>query len=87
MQRQNYVGPCYLDIKLLSSLGPWGSWGVWEGHVHTTIFKIGKQQGPTVQHGELCSMLCDSLDGRGVWIQGYGWQSPLAVHLELSQIK
>ena len=24
------------------------------------------QQGPTPQHGDLCSMLCSSLDGRGV---------------------
>ena len=25
------------------------------------------QQGPTVQHRELCSMLCGSLDGKEVW--------------------
>ena len=24
-------------------------------------------QGPTVQHRELCSIICGSLDGRGVW--------------------
>ena len=24
-------------------------------------------EGPTVQHRELCLMLCGSLDGRGVW--------------------
>ena len=30
------------------------------------IFKMDNQQGPTVQHRELCSMLCDSLDERGV---------------------
>ena len=28
---------------------------------------MDNQQGPTVQHMELCSMLCGSLDGRGVW--------------------
>ena len=28
---------------------------------------MDNQQGPTVQHVELCSMLCGSLDGRGVW--------------------
>ena len=28
---------------------------------------MDNQQGPTVQHGELCSMLCSSLEGRGVW--------------------
>ena len=35
--------------------------------VHTAIFKMDNQQGPTVQQRELCSMLCGSLDGRGVW--------------------
>ena len=44
-----------------------GEKGVWEGHVHTAIFKKDNQQGPTVQHRELCSMLRGSLDGRGVW--------------------
>ena len=26
--------------------------GVWGGHVHTAMFKMDKQQGPTVQHME-----------------------------------
>ena len=29
--------------------------------------KMDKQQGPTIYHRELCSMLCSSLDERGVW--------------------
>ena len=41
--------------------------GAWYQCVHTAIFKMGNQQGPTLQHRELCSMLCGSLDGRGVW--------------------
>ena len=28
---------------------------------------MDSQQGPTVKHRELCSVLCGSLDGRGVW--------------------
>ena len=36
-------------------------------YVHTAIFKVDNQQGPTVEHRELCSMLRGSLDGRGVW--------------------
>ena len=40
---------------------------VWNGHVHTAVFKIGNQEGPTIWHMELCSMLCGSLDGRGIW--------------------
>ena len=36
-------------------------------HIHTALFKIDQQQGPTVQHREVCSMLCGSLDGKAVW--------------------
>ena len=45
--------------------------GIWDGHVHTAIFKTDNQQGSTVQHRELCSMVCGSLDGEefeGKWI-------------------
>ena len=35
--------------------------------VHTAIFKMDNQQGHIVQHMELCSMLCGSLNGREVW--------------------
>ena len=35
--------------------------------VHTAMFKMFNQQGPTVQQRELCSMLSGSLDDRGVW--------------------
>ena len=38
----------------------------WEGHVHSAMFKMDNQQKPIVYHMELCSMLCVSLDGRGV---------------------
>ena len=49
---------------------------------------MDNQQGPTTQHMELCSGICGSLDGRGVWgrmdtcvcMAGF-----LSVHLELSQ--
>ena len=41
--------------------------GVWDGHVPTAIFKMDNQQWLTVDHMQLCSMLCGSLDGRGVW--------------------
>ena len=41
--------------------------GVWEGHAHAAVFKMDNQQGPPVQHVELHSVLCASLDGRGAW--------------------
>ena len=44
-----------------------GQLGVWDGQVYTSIFKMDNQKGPAVMHRELCSMLCSSLDGRGVW--------------------
>ena len=43
------------------------SYQVWDGHVHTAIFKMDNQQGPTVQHVELSSMLCGSRNGSRVW--------------------
>ena len=44
-----------------------GYQGVWDGHGHIAVFNMENQQGPTAQHRELCSVLCGSLDGRGVW--------------------
>ena len=43
------------------------SLGVWDGYVHTATFEMENQQGPTVERREPCSVLCGSLDGRGVW--------------------
>ena len=43
------------------------SQGVWDGHVPTAIFKMDNQQGPTVQPGELCSMLCNNLSGKKIF--------------------
>ena len=43
--------------------------------------KMDNRQGPTVQPREFCSMLCGSLDGRGVWGRMdtcYVWLSPFA---------
>jgi len=42
---------------------------------------MDNQQGPTVQHRELCSVLCGGLDMRGLgaeWIRVYVWLSPFA---------
>ena len=41
--------------------------GVWDGHVHTTVFRMDNQQGPIVQLRELCSVLRSSMNGMGVW--------------------
>ena len=49
------------------------SWGIWDRYVHTAVFKMDNQQGPSVQHWELCSVSCGSLDGRGVWVRINPW--------------
>ena len=33
--------------------------GVWDQQMQTVIYRMGKQQGPTVQHRELYSISCD----------------------------
>ena len=33
--------------------------GVWDQQINTTVYKIGKQQGPTLQHEELYSIYCN----------------------------
>ena len=43
------------------------------------MFKMDNQQGLTVKHMELCSMLCGNLEGRefgGEWIHVYVWLRP-----------
>ena len=66
------------------------SYGIWDGQVHTAIFKMSKQQGPTVYHRELCSMSYGNLDGRGVWARmdtciSMEGLSAFALHLKLTQ--
>ena len=47
--------------------GKRGTWemriGYEQTHVHTAIFNIDNQQGPTVRNRELCSVLCNYLNG------------------------
>jgi len=50
---------------------------------------MDNQQGPIVEYMKLCSMLCGSLDGRGLWgewIHVYVSLSPFAVHLISPQL-
>ena len=61
---------------------------VCDGHVHSAIFKVDKQQEPTVQQRELCSMYEVAWTGGkfgGEWIHVYLWLNPYAVYLQLSQ--
>ena len=40
--------------------------GLWNRPVHTAVFKMDNQQGPTIEHRKLCSVLYSCLGGRGV---------------------
>lgn len=52
-------------------------YGIWDGHAHTAICELDDQQGPSVEHRELCSALHGSLDGREAagsrYTCKYGW--------------
>ena len=56
-----------MNLWLLEMGAGTDSQRVWDGHVHTDVFQMENQQGLIVQHMELCSMLCGSLDGSWVW--------------------
>ena len=48
---------------------------------------MDNQQGSTVEHTELCSVLDDSMRGEEFgreWIHVYVWLNPFTVHLKLS---
>ena len=46
-------------------MGEGDSKGVWDGHVHTAVFKMDNQRGLTVQHMELSAM--DQPGWEGCW--------------------
>ena len=62
---------------------------MWDGYVHTAIFKMDNQQGPTLWHTKLYSVLPVWIAREGgfgeEWIHVCVWLSPFAVHLKLSQ--
>ena len=63
--------------------------GVWDKHVHTAIFKMDNQQGTTIWHMELCSVLRGSLEVREIWERMDTcacMAESFAVHLKLSHI-
>ena len=40
--------------------------GRWNGHTHTTVYEIDNQQGPTLYHTELYSIVCNDLYGKRI---------------------
>ena len=40
--------------------------GRWNGHTHTTVYEIDNQQGPTLDHTELYSIICNDLYGKRI---------------------
>ena len=65
------------EFKVAKEEGLGNRQGVWDGHVHTAVFKTDNQQGPTVQHRELCSMLCGGWDGSWMPENGSMYIEPL----------
>ena len=54
-----------LQLPVGKSVGE-DSQGVWDQQVHTAILKMDNQQGHTVERRELCSILCNNLNGKRV---------------------
>ena len=65
------------------------SYGVWDQHVYTGIFKMDNQQGPTVystwNFAECYVATWMGGEFGGEWIHVYVWLILSAVHLKLSQ--
>ena len=39
-------------------MGGEDTWGVWDGHVHTAVFKVDNQEGPhCIAHGTLLNVM------------------------------
>ena len=55
----------HTDLRLLGGrVKGRDSYGVWDGHVHSAIFKMDYQEGPIEQSRELCSILRNNLNGK-----------------------
>ena len=59
--------------------------GVWDGQVHTAIFKMDNQQGPAHETAQCYVAAWMGGEFGGEWIRAYVWQSPFAIHPKLSQ--
>ena len=74
-----------LENELVVIVGKNGGWDrVWDGHVHSGVFKMDITNKGLLYKRELCSVLC----GRGVWGERphvYACPSPFSAHLRLSQ--
>ena len=81
-ERLDYVF-CLLNPMLVYR---WFSHDKTDGHVHTAIFKMDNEQGPTSENMELCSVLYSSLDRRKVWGRMdtclYIWLNPFSCSSE-----
>ena len=58
-----------LKISVLNTLfGGERCLGVWDWHMHTTVYGMDGHWGPAVQHGELYSIFYDNLHGKRIFI-------------------
>ena len=64
------------------------SQGVWDGHVHTAIFKMDDHKDLLYSTWNSAqSYVAAQMEGEfgEEWMHVYGWLSPFTVHLKLSQ--
>ena len=63
------------------------SQGLWDGHVHTAIFKTEPTRNYCIAHNSAQCYVATWMGGEfgGEWIHVYVWPSPFSVHLKPSQ--
>ena len=54
------------DSPYLTLAGKEGKRGIREQQTHTTVYKIGKKQGPTVQYRELYAIFYNNIYGKRI---------------------
>ena len=89
LQDNNLKGSILLHSSLWSNFHI-HTWLEKPWYIHTTIFKTDNQQGSTVLHRELCSTLCNDLNGKRIWknryIYMYNWTALLDTWNTVNQL-
>ena len=63
-------------------MGERDSWGVRDGYIHTAVFKMDNQQGPTVRSSVQCCVLAwMGWEFGGERLHVHMWVVPFPVHL------
>ena len=54
------------NLQLPKGAGCGGGLGVWDWHMHTEVYEMIGQWGPSVEHRELYQIFCDNQCGKRI---------------------